>query len=408
MTFPPIRVRHPAEFALLALVCAFLPLLEAPKNFAWLAYVAAWIVNRVQDREFGGPWDAWDTLFLVWIGSGFVVATFAGLDQSQWKGAGDLLRYGSLAWLAKRAGYGVSTLRVLVGVLVLSATAGLAFGYWQLFVSGKRKVLELHSVGHVNHTAIYLAIILGVCTAWIFARWKAWSGLRRTVAVCVAGIVLVSLIVTQSRGAVGIGLLSVPILAAAWWPRWRTPMLASAIVVAFTLLLALGLGAEVVKKQQARVKEDNVLALRDGVWRVAIVAWEKFPIFGVGMDNYSGITPQRVEQWRKESGKPYDPRDYQRFPHGHSLLFNTLAERGAFGTTVLAVVLSAWVVALWRRRPRPGDRDHDWLLWGGSLSAWFVTVGAGTVNTTLHHEHAILAALLLAFWLGSRPPAPRD
>ena len=407
MAFLTRKLRHPVEFALLALLCAFLPLLEAPKNLAWLAYVAAWVVNRARDRDFGGPWDGWDTLFATWIASGFVVAAFAGLDQSQWKGAGDLLRYGSLAWLVKRSGYGTSAMRALLGVLVASTVAGLAFGYWQLLVSGKRKFLELHSVGHVNHTAIYLAIMLGACTAWIFARWTAWTAPRRAVASLVAALVLGSLVVTQSRGAAGIGLVAIPFLAAAWWPRWRAPLVASGAVVAMTIALAVGFGAEVVKKQQARVQQQNVLALRDGVWRVAMVAWEKFPVFGVGMDNYSGITPERVEQWRRESGKPYDANDYARFPHGHSLFFNTLAERGVFGTGVLAIVLAAWLVALWRRRPRPADRDHDWLLWGASLAAWFVTVGAGTVNTTLHHEHAILATLLLSFWLGSRPRAAR-
>jgi hypothetical protein len=39
------------------------------------------------------------------------------------------------------------------------------------------------------------------------------------------------------------------------------------------------------------------------------------------------------------------------------------------------------------------------LLWGAAASAWLVTVGAGAVNTTLHHEHGILAALLLGGWL---------
>jgi hypothetical protein len=53
---------------------------------------------------------------------------------------------------------------------------------------------------------------------------------------------------------------------------------------------------------------------------------------------------------------------------------------------------------LWKR-PAPGADDADWLLWGGAASAWLVTVGAGAVNTTLHHEHGILAMLLLGAWL---------
>ena len=41
-------VRYPVETALLVGLCLVLPILEAPKNLLWLAYVAAWIVNRAQ------------------------------------------------------------------------------------------------------------------------------------------------------------------------------------------------------------------------------------------------------------------------------------------------------------------------------------------------------------------------
>ena len=35
------------------------------------------------------------------------------------------------------------------------------------------------------------------------------------------------------------------------------------------------------------------------------------------------------------------------------------------------------------------------------MSGWIVTAGIGTVNTTLHHEHGLLAALLLGLWLST-------
>jgi len=62
-------------------------------------------------------------------------------------------------------------------------------------------------------------------------------------------------------------------------------------------------------------------------------------------------------------------------------------------------VLIAWTWALWRRPPRATDDRYDWLLWGGAASAWLVTAAVGMVNTTLHHEHGLLAMLLLGFWL---------
>jgi O-antigen ligase len=399
--------RYPLETGLLLALCFVLPLYEAPKNVFWIAYVAVWMVNRARAREFGGPWDLWDSLIAVWIASGFVVAAFAGLEGTQWRGAADLLRYGSVLWLVKRAGYDRWQIRAVLGTLVASTVVGLAIGHADL-LRGRAKfgTLELHSVGHVNHTAIYLAIMLGVCTAWLFSRWQAWRGRARAVALSVTALVLVSLIVTASRGAIGVGLVLLPLLGAAWWPRSRVPAAASALVVALVAGLVVLGGAEVIRKHSSDVQADNVLAFRDGIWRTAIAAWARYPWFGVGMDNYSLITPERVRAWDAELGRTNDPKRYYFISHGHSIYANTLAERGAVGAAVLAVVFIAWLAYLARYRPRRADPDDEWLLWGCSASAWFVTTAVGLVNTTLHHEHGMLAALLLGLWL-SRLPARR-
>jgi len=60
-----------------------------------------------------------------------------------------------------------------------------------------------------------------------------------------------------------------------------------------------------------------------------------------------------------------------------------------------------------RPRPRAPDGDLDWLLRGGALSGLVITASAGLINTTLHHEHGILATLLLGLWLTNLPRHPR-
>ena len=392
--------RYPVEVGLLLALCFFLPLFEAPKNLLWVAYVLTWVVNRLRSGDWGGRWDLWDTLIAAWIASGFVVAAFAGLDGDQWRGAADLVRYGSLLWLAKRAGYAPRELRWILGTLVASTVVGLAMGYWRLLSGvGKSGTLQLYSVGHVNHTAVYIAIILGVCVSWMFACWRAWRVGTRAVAIAVSTLVLVSLVVTASRGAIGVGLATLPILAVAWWPRWRAPAIASGAVVALVIIATVFSGAEVMQKQEQVEAKQDVLSNRNGVWRVALAAWERYPWFGVGMDNYSRIAPERIKAWNAEAGKPYDARQYFFTSHAHSLYFNTLAERGIVGTAALAAVLLAWAVWLVRFRPAQDSADDEWLLWGAAAAAWIVTTGVGLVNTTLHHEHGILAALLLGLWL---------
>jgi O-antigen ligase len=394
------QVRFPVETALLLAFCVFLPLVEAPKNLAWAGYVAAWLLNRAREGKFGanldGKWDSWDSLFAFWIVSGYLVAAFAGLHHKEWGGAHELARYAVLGWMVKRGGYPDKVMRWVLGALVASTVAGLAFGYWRLW-SGEAKsgTLQLHSVGHVNHTAIYIAIVLGICASWLFARWRDWTTGRRAAALAVSAFVLVSLIVTASRGAIGVGLAMVPVLAIAWWPRWRAPFIASLVVVTLSVAAMIGLNVEVVRKQEINAAAENVLAFRDGIWRMGLAAWERYPWFGVGMSNYSLISHELVRSWRTEAGKDYDEALYVRFPHAHNLLVNALVERGVVGFAALAAVLLAWLVALIRDRPRPQDADMVWIAWGGAASAWFVTVGVGMVNTTLHHEHGLLDAHLL-------------
>jgi O-antigen ligase len=402
-------LRYPVETGLLLGLCFFLPLLEAPKNILWVAYVVCWLVNRLRTRDFpgawGGRWDLWDTLIALWIASGFVVAAFAGLHGNEWRGTIDIVKYGAVLWLVKRAGYGAAEIRMVLGTLVASTVIGLVVGHWRMLTgAAKSGTLQLWSVGHVNHTAVYLAIMLALCAVWLFARWHDWRAPKRALGLAVAAFVLYSLVVTASRGAVGVGMLMVVILSIAWWPRARAPLVLSFAAILLIAAAAVGVGLNVVKKQEDNAAARNILSFRDGIWRMGLVAFERYPWFGVGLDNYQLITHERVKEWRAAAGKDYDAARYVHFPHAHNLLINTLAERGIVGTAALFAVLLAWFVWLLRFRPRAQDDDLEWILWGAAAGAWLVTLGAGTVNTTLHDEHGILAALLLGLWLSRHPP----
>jgi O-antigen ligase len=394
------KLRFPVETGLLLALCFFLPLREAPKNIVFVAYIVAWLINRLRTRDFGGRLDGWDVLIALWIASGYLVAVFAGLSGDEWTGARDLHRYALFLWLIKRGGYTEREIRWVLGTLVISTVVGLVEGHARVWTGiGKSGTLQLYSVGHVNHTAIYLAIMLGVCASWLFLRWKSWRAAMRSAALAVTALVLASLIVTASRGAIGVGLVLLVALAAAWWPRWRAPLIASVVTVALVAAAAFGMKFEVVRKNQADVKAQNVLAFRDGIWRMGLVGWERYPWFGVGMDNFKLITEERVKAWRRLSGSDYDPASYAYFPHAHNLYVGALTERGIAGAGILAAVLLGWFVSLVRWRPRAQSEDTVWLLWGCAASAWFVIVTVGLVNSSLHDELGILASLLLGLWL---------
>lgn len=390
------------EIGALVALCFFLPLYEAPKSIFCVLYVVIWIVNRVRARDFGGRWDIWDSLIAAWIASGFVVAAFAGAPGGdEWRGALDLLRYGSVLWLTKRSRYSPRELAWIFGSLVASTVAGLVMGYIMLW-RGQGGGLQLNSVGHVNHTAIYIAMMLGVCASWLFAAWRSWSLVPRVLAVAVIVFLTVSLVHTASRGAIGVGLAAPVVLAIGWWVRSRVPLMAAAAVLAVTAIVMVAGGAEVLRKQEKSAETNNMLAYRAEIWSIATATWREHPWFGVGMDNFGRMTPYR--KGLAESAQTPDMSVALSFAgHAHSLFLNTLAERGLVGSAALGALLASLGLALFLRRPHSASSDEEWLLWGGAVAAWLVTIGVGAVNTTLHHEHGILASLLFGLWLSRAP-----
>ena len=417
--------RHPVEvFALLALAFV-LPLVEAPKTLFAALFALAWVIGRVRERNWGGRWDAWDTIFALWFASGLAVAAFAGIKYNEWRGASDLLRYVAVGWLVKRGGYNERTLVAVLMALVLGTACTLLLGYWIYFLKRlgiwhdqpdlsvfevlfrirTNVMLELHSVGHVNHSSIYLAIVTGAAAGLTMAFWSRLTSARRALAVVVLLFLAGSLVVMASRGAlVALGAV-VAALSLAWWPRSRVPAIAMASAVALLAAGAVALNLEIVRKQQQYAEQGIVLSYRDTIWAAALAAADRYPLFGVGMDNYNRITIERIEGWQRESGKPFDPTRYTATAHGHSLYFNALAERGWLGFGVLAAVLMAWVVSLARGYPGRSGTAGIWAVWSASLSAWVVTTVAGVFNTTLHHEHGMLATMLLGLWLVARRAA---
>jgi O-antigen ligase len=369
------------EIGLLLALCVFLPLYEAPKNLAWLGYALVWVANRGRARDFGGRWDLWDTLILAWLVSGFVIAPFAALHGSEWRAPFDIVRNAGVLWMVKRSRLSESETQAVFAALVASVLVGLVMGYAQLW-SGTTGRLELNSVGHVNHTAIYLAIMLGLCASWLF------TGRQRIVAGAATLLVLVSLFVAASRSGVAAGLLMLAVLALAWWPRTRVPAaLAAGVLVVSGVLGVLG-GAEVFEKHAESMQAGRPLNFREQAWNLALSTWQQHPWFGVGMDNFALASRELPSQQLRDL-----------MPHAHNLYLNSLAERGMVGAAPLAAVLILWGWWLFRRRPRPMDPDQDWVLWGAAAAGWVVTVVIGMVNTTLHDEHGLLAALLFGLWL---------
>jgi O-antigen ligase len=412
--FPQLNSTRLAQLEALVL-CTFafvLPQFEAPKNFLWIAYVVLWIVNRRRARDFGGPWDSWDSLIAAWIASGYVSALFAGLHRAEWISAFDIVRYASVLWFMRRSGYGEATLRYLLASLIFGTLAALLRGYYEiLFVpraDGQPRYLGLNSVGHVNHSAIYVAIAFGAVLAWVRGAWRTDRLRHRAIGLALCAAFVLSIFVMESRATVGVSLIVGIVLLGSYAFRsgkrpWKI-LVGVALVIAVMAIVR----PEVVEKNSLRIKEGNLFAFRDSVWRAGMIAWREYPVFGVGMGNYGLVDYTRLEQWADAHGEKLDRFRVLPTAHGHSLYVNTLVERGAAGLLALLVVLAAWGWSLASNVPATSASPVRWAYWGGALAAWLVAILVGLVNTTLHHEHALISMLLLGGWLSLSRSASKN
>lgn len=391
--------RHPVEFALLLALAFFLPLREAPKNLFWLAYLLAWAYARLRERDWGGRPDLWDALVAALVATGYLAAAFGGIhrgDGNEWLAVNDIWRYGLLFVCLRRGAYTDAQKLQLLGMLVFSCVVAEIEAIWNWKVAGTRKALELFSVGHVNHSAIYMAICLGIAAGLAAALWAGSVRMRR-VLLSAAAIALVSgLFLGGSRAA---GLVALLLVLAAAFIAARIAGAGRAVWLVALLVLLAGIvlgGTSALMRQIEWGSRNYSLAQRDLIWNRGLTGWRAHPVFGLGMDNYGAFPETRLKAWLAAEGREYVPGDYAGAPHAHSLYLNTLVERGIVGLVALLALLAAWAVRLVRAWPAARGGGVALVVWMAAASGWFVSVVIGFANTTLHHEHAMLALLTLA------------
>jgi len=401
------RYRYPVEFVLLLGLAISLPMFEGMKNIFWGLYSLAWYVNRLRPRvtwaALGGRPNAWDALFAALLLSAPLGAAFAGLHHREWTACQDTLRMVSVMWFLKRSGYRDTewlhlhvTLQWSVVIASLWALAALALPH-------AYEGIQLNSVGHVNQSVIYIVICFGALVGGVAAYWREMNTRWRGTAIAAIVVQLVTLFAAGSRAGAATAIVGAVAFGLLWLKRSRGPLVWTAIVVAAFAVLVSTLDTDMRRKQEFALDSPNpLLNERYPIWQQALSAWRAHPAFGVGGDNFSDITPARVEAWTREAGARYDTATFVRSSHAHSLYLNTLAEHGVLGMSMLIVFCAAWAWSLVRGKPAIADPPIAWLAWSGAAAALLVTVGLGAFNTTLHDEHGLLALMMLGIWLGYR------
>jgi len=387
------------EMISLTLMLLSLPSFEAPKNIFLILFLTT-AFYREWSQKKNKSWEFWDWIFLSYILSSFLSAIFAGISTGEeWGGFRSILIWTGFAWLLSRSKYNPQEITWIIWIAILGTLPPLIWGLIEYMVIHTKSALELHSVGHVNHSAIYLGIILGAALSVSLSNWKTDEIFKKIFSLSLPIFFFIAIIIGQSRGVFGVSLIRLSLIILLIPNSKKIKLMAFGI---FGIILALMpiMDAAIIQKQIANQNLNDVLSDRERVWNVSNEAAHFYPIFGVGNGNWGHITLNDLKKSRGARNLPFDEKIYgiERH-HSHSIYLTALVERGIVGFTCLILLMASWLLLLIKTYANLKKITQGAYLWGCSLSAWIVTFGVGVVNTTFHHEHAILALLFLGLHL---------
>lgn len=394
------------DLIMLSLMILSLPSLEAPKNIFLVGYLLTRLTTEIIQFNKGMKlWSRWDTLFLTIVFTALLSTLYAGMPHlEEWKGYSVLMTAILSGWFLSRAQYSRENYQGLFKLIILGAIPPLLWGLYQYLIIHTKPNLQLHSVGHVNHSAIYLVMIFGASLGWFLShlnlnKFKFKFSKFYVLALGILSLIFfVSLIIGQSRAAFGVGII-LGLLVTYFLGKNAKIKNSVMISIISIVILSIVLKTGVVEKQIANQKANVILSSRDKVWNVSLEASKFHPLIGIGLSNWHFITLKQLRASVESRGEKFNPNNYYFPGHSHNLYLSALVERGFVGLLVTILFMLFWMKHListfnWAKKTSQAS-----YLWAGSLSAWVATYGIGFVNTTFHHEHAILACLFLGLYL---------
>jgi O-antigen ligase len=246
-------------------------------------------------------------------------------------------------------------------------------------------------------------MILGASLGLNLNSWST-STFKWKVTLCIITLFFTSaLIITQSRAAVAVGALlcfSLILLSQAH----RSIKASSLTILIIIITLMFHFNVRVVQKQFNALRSDSkilfgyekYLGQRALVWNVSFEALRFNPLFGVGNGNWHHIKEEDLRKSVEARGEIFDKDKYViSVGHSHSVYLSAAIERGLIGFIALIILAIGWLSLLKKSLRYCSYSPLAGYIWAGSFSGWLTTFGIGFVNSTFHHEHAILAMLLL-------------
>jgi O-antigen ligase len=380
------------------LVIIALPTSEALKNLLLFLSLVLWLLTTTWEEKTRKKISSVELVFLLVITTSLLssLPAYLGADNTAViHGLSDTIRIFIFSWILYRENLSEKD----VSILSVSVFFSLAISIGYSFFFGKYNPIELHSVGHINHTAIYLAIVFGLAWSWLLAIYASQLRNRRLLFAAILAVLPIIAYLLQQTSARGALL---PLMLFVFFSP--VLLLRTHRATAYVFLVLILTGTFLLSGKPLWNEFESILSFdigsRDSTLKTSFIIFLESPWIGIGPNNFSAYDDiKTLTRISTEHGLALGQL-YTDGGHGHSLYGTWLAERGVIGMITIFVLGWVWAHLLYTSRPsaRPTYLT-DMALWGGSASAWTLIFIGGLFNTTFHHENAILAMALFSMWM---------
>lgn len=381
--------------ASISVTAFFLPIREFPKLLFLLIFLASSFYIQIRKKNWH-EYDVFDYLLLAWVCSGFITASFSPFEYKEWRGAVSNVYIPFTLLFIKYTNFNSKKILLLLGSVLVGTLVATTEGFWQL-ANNHATTLMLHSVGHVNHSAIYLCMSFSVAISFCLTLTRK-APLKFFLSLVALLIIIVSTIYTDSRGST-ITMFIIGVTSSFFWARKsKKPFL---IVVISLFIIASSLfywKAPIIEKTLHQTSKGHLIPARLKIWNSSLLIWRHNPILGIGIKNYGEASGKIQRQWLAEENRQFSD-EFMPYVHAHSLYFSILAEQGILGAGIIFFVLLKIAFSLFGNIPKFEDSNFTWLLWLSAFGSLQVVLINGLVNTTLRMEHGLLFAIITGLWL---------
>ena len=398
------------RFLLLACLLISLPALEALKNIFALSFVLSWLYIAKKNNDWGGKWRVIDSILLIWVLATIFVSINAVITH-QLSGAGfrDITRFILIGWVVSRIRFSRQKLTQLALLCLVGTVLTLIFSYY----SGQGNLVELYSVGHINHTAIYLVISYSISLSLLLFNFKHLDRYQKPLVFLITIVLFLTTLDAGSRAASGLLIIVTTFNFIYFLIKVKKLSLTLGIfLVIFSTILLSGQNKVQGLKIPPQILQLQSLGSilndkeRENIYRFSYHVFKTNPYLGVGFGNFGQIQIEDIMESIIKERKTFNGGFYVGSAHTHNVYFNYLVSGGIL---IFSIFVWFWLYISWIivkhlvlnniKIYKVKFPENEWILIS-SIGVLMVNILIGVVNTTLHHEHAILSMFVLGLLIG--------